>query len=175
MHFYHSCFICGIRQSIFGNTLAMSLIICLQSRLSALLIAGLCLCSPLVSVCWIFMVLLLIFVFKLRVFYCLKSWGFNCCVVCKLSASFNATGILIIHVKYLYEERRVRGEILLPLPSYCFSYFSFSHPMLPTPSLQVLVNTPPILCKPWTFIWAITPWSPNPVEPSKAPWQQSQR
>lgn len=38
---------------------------------------------------------------------------------------FNATGILIIHVNYLCEERRVRGEILLPLPS-CFFQFFFS-------------------------------------------------
>lgn len=37
---------------------------------------------------------------------------------------FNATGILIIHITYLCEERRVRGEILLPLPS-CFFHFSF--------------------------------------------------
>jgi len=44
-----------------------------------------------------------------------------------LSASFiqvfNATGLLIIHVRYLCEERRVRGEILLPLTTLLLLFF----------------------------------------------------
>lgn len=47
-----------------------------------------------------------------------------------LFASFisvpNGTGVLIIHVKYLCDESRERGKIMLPHTSLFFQYFFFS-------------------------------------------------